>query len=113
MKSIIVDVIGLINVVLIIFIMIHSDTNYVADFLAISISFGIFAFLFLSYFKKLSISNWIEIYAVSIVLLIFLIIKIINNSNRLVLSNEIWYPGVFFAFIVYQIREFICNKKTK
>lgn len=111
MKNKLLDIIGFINIILIIYIMIHSQINYVADILAFCISFTIFTFLFLNFFDDSSVVYLVELYAVTIVVLIILILKVFNKSYRLVLNNEIWFPGVYFSFLVYQLREFICKKK--
>lgn len=107
MKTKILDIIGFINVVLIIYIMSISKTSLGAALLAIGISFGIFTFLFLKFFDDSSVVYWIELYGVSILVFIVLMIKVFNKSYQPVLNNEIWYPGIFFSFIVYQIRELI------
>ena len=73
MKNKLLDIIGFINIILIIYIMIHSQINYVAAILAFCISFSIFIFLFLKFFDDSSVVYLVELYAVTI--------SSINNLN--------------------------------
>ena len=73
MKNKLLDIIGFINIILIIYIMIHSQINYVAAILAFCISFSIFTFLFLKFFDDSSVVYLVELYAVTI--------SSINNLN--------------------------------
>ena len=65
LKNKLLDIIGFINIILIIYIMIHSQINYVAAILAFCISFSIFTFLFLKFFDDSSVVYLVELYAVT------------------------------------------------